>query len=248
MQTITVLGSGNAYFEDGRGHAAFLATSGPGRTVLVDAGATALLRMREAGIDRDVLDAVLITHFHGDHVLGLPPILLDLRTFARRVRPLTVAGPEGTASTVERLLATAFPGFDPGFPLDFVTLGPGRAATVAGIEVEARAQTHRPESLGYRLTGAHGRIAAFSGDCRFDDRLVDLVDGADVAFVEVGLPGNVDPDIAHVALHEMLTRHGELGARRLVFTHVNDGIASALEDAGIGTVARDGLVVDLAAR
>lgn len=243
METVTVLGSGNAYFEDGRGHASFLVEDSPAGNLLVDAGATALLRMRESGIDRDRIDAVLITHFHGDHVLGLPPLLLDLRTFARRTRPLVVAGPAGTADVVERLLGAAFPGFDPGFELRFVVLADGRSEDLAGRTVVAHAQTHRPESLGYRVVVGSGRTVAFSGDCRFDDRLVDLVRGVDVAFVEVGLPGDPDPEVAHVALHEMLARHGELDVRRLVLTHVNDRIAMALARAGIGTVARDGLVV-----
>ena len=78
------------------------------------------------------------------------------------------------------------------------------------IQVEPFEVTHRPESLGYRVRGLRGPVVAFSGDCRFDDRLVRLVDGVDVAFVEVGLPGPPVPEVDHVSVDEMLARAGEL--------------------------------------
>ena len=218
MRAVTVLGSGNTYHEDGRGHAAFAIERDDGRLALVDAGATTLLRLREHGFAPADLDIVLLTHFHGDHTLGVPALLIELRTFGARARPLTFAGPAGTAGVVRALVDAAFPGFDPGFELRFVTLREGGEIDLDGLRLEPVAVTHRPESLGYRVRDGRGNSIAFSGDCRFDDRLIRLVDGADVAFVEVGLPGPPVPDVDHVSVDEMLARAGELRAGRLVFT------------------------------
>jgi ribonuclease BN (tRNA processing enzyme) len=247
MRAVTVLGSGNAYHEDGRGHASFAIERDDGRIALVDAGATTLLRLREHRFTPADLDLVLLTHFHGDHTLGLPALLLELRTFGARTRPLTVAGPPGTAGVVRTLLEAAFPGLDPGFELRFVTLEHRRGADLGGVQVDPVAVTHRPESLGYRVRDPRGVAIAFSGDCRFDDRLVRLVDGVDVAFVEVGLPGPPDPEVHHVSVDEMLERAPELRAGRLVFTHLNDRIAARLAGTGIGTPAFDGMRLDLPA-
>jgi ribonuclease BN (tRNA processing enzyme) len=247
MRAVTVLGSGNTYHEDGRGHAAFVVENADGGLVLVDAGATTLLRLREYRFARADLEVVLLTHFHGDHTLGLPPLLVELRTFAARDRPLTIAGPSGVEDVVHALVEAAFPGFEPGFELRFVTLRDGGGTDLGAIHVDPIAVTHRPESLGYRLRGPRDAVVAFSGDCRFDDRLVRLVEGVDVAFVEVGLPGRSDPAIAHIAVEEMLARSHELHAGRLVFTHLNDRIAADLERAGIGTPAFDGMRLEIPA-
>jgi len=245
MRAITVLGSGNAYFEDGRGHASFLAEGSRGRKLLVDAGATTLLRLRTLELAFDDLDHVLITHFHGDHTLGIPPLLLHMNTFHRRERPLVLAGPSGLERAVGDLVAAAFPGFSPTFAVEFVEIEDGGGVVLGGFRVQAVAQTHRPESLGYRVTGPAGRTVAFSGDCRFDDRLRALVDGTDLALVEVALPGGPSPDVNHISLAEMLAGRPSLAVPRLVFTHLNDRIAVALESAGIGVAARDGLRVEV---
>ena len=241
MRAVTVLGSGNTYHEDGRGHAAFLIEDDDDRLALVDAGATTLLRLRENGFKPANLDLVLVTHFHGDHTLGLPPLLIERRTFGSRDRPLTIAGPRGIGDVVNALVEASFPGFDPGYELRFVTLSDGARTTLGAFRVDPVAVTHRPESLGYRIRDARGATVAFSGDCCFDDRLVRLVDAVDVAFVEVGLPGAADPAIHHIAIQEMRARSHELRARHLVFTHLNDRIAADLERAGIGSPAHDGM-------
>ena len=62
MRAVTVLGSGNTYHEDGRGHAAFAIERDDGRLALVDAGATTLLRLREHGFAPADLDIVLLVN------------------------------------------------------------------------------------------------------------------------------------------------------------------------------------------
>ena len=71
---LIVLGSGS------NGNTAIV--RGAGTTILLDAGLSArkiLLRLAEAGIEPRQIDAVLLTHEHGDHTSGLPVLLRSLR-------------------------------------------------------------------------------------------------------------------------------------------------------------------------
>src|SRR2546421_12008912 len=71
------------------------------RSLLLDAGAPLLPHMHRLGIDPGAIEAVFLTHFHGDHVLGLPPFLLHRAFFP--TRPPVVVGPPGVEERVETL-------------------------------------------------------------------------------------------------------------------------------------------------
>jgi ribonuclease BN (tRNA processing enzyme) len=68
-------------------------------TLLVDCGATSLVAMRQQGLDPAEVDAVVVSHLHGDHFGGIPFLILHCQ-FAGRVRPLTIVGPAGVRERV----------------------------------------------------------------------------------------------------------------------------------------------------
>src|SRR5215472_13098698 len=77
--------------------------------MLVDCGATSMAALRSQGLDPGAVDAVVVRHLHGDHFGGLPFLILDGQ-FSRRVRPLVIAGPPGTAGRLKAAMETLFPG------------------------------------------------------------------------------------------------------------------------------------------
>jgi ribonuclease Z len=93
------------------------------------------------------LEEVFLTHFHADHVLGLPGML---KTFAlrQRERPLTVYGPLG----LERLFRLLQPlvGTTP-FTVELVELEPNEELDRDGYRIAAYAVDHVPNALGYAL-------------------------------------------------------------------------------------------------
>jgi hypothetical protein len=64
---------------------------GASMTLLVDCGATSLVAMRQQDLDPAEVDAVVVSHLHGDHFGGIPFLILHCQ-FAGRVRPLTIVG------------------------------------------------------------------------------------------------------------------------------------------------------------
>src|ERR687895_705555 len=105
--TIRVLGCGDAFGSGGRMQSSFFVASSGGR-FLIDCGATSLVAMNRHGLDPKTLDAVLLSHLHGDHFGGLPFLLLQAQYVGRRERPLAVAGPTGMERRVMDALEVLF--------------------------------------------------------------------------------------------------------------------------------------------
>ena len=129
-----------------------------GDRLLVDCGeGTQRQLMRSIGLVE--LEDVFITHFHADHVLGLPGML---KTFAlrQRERPLSLHGPVGLG----RLLRTLTPviGRLP-FTLEVVELEPNDELERDGYRIAAYATDHGGPGLGYALVES-ARPGAFDPD------------------------------------------------------------------------------------
>ena len=91
---VEVLGSGGPLADDSRASAGYLVWVDGEAKLLIDAGGGVFLRFGEAGAKLENLDAILISHFHADHVADLAAILKS-GFFEGRTRELTLAGPAG---------------------------------------------------------------------------------------------------------------------------------------------------------
>ena len=89
-----------------------------GTTLLIDCGEGTQVTMRETGWSFKAIDYILFTHYHGDHISGLPGLLLTIGN-CERTEPLTLIGPRGLRKIVEGLLLIA-PGLP--FPIHYVEL------------------------------------------------------------------------------------------------------------------------------
>lgn len=239
MARVQIIGSGNAFNMDGRAHACYLIES----DLLLDCGASSVLRMQSLHVDLASIEGVLFTHFHGDHLAGLPFLLLNYKYILKRSESLTILGPRGIQETCERLLELTYPGMTFEFPIHFVEITPDTDVAFKDKTIRGMPVTHRPESLGYRITwekDSSRRTFAFSGDAAYDSKLFDLVRGVDLAVVELSLVEN-DGSVAHVALSEV--RDGSLRSQRVVYSHVYDELANLARMEGL-TVAEDGMILE----
>jgi len=90
---VQVLGSGGPIADDHRAGASNIVWIDGKARIMVDAGAGSFVRYGEAKVNFEDHYAILLTHFHGDHVGGLPA-LLNAGSFSKRAEPLIIAGPE----------------------------------------------------------------------------------------------------------------------------------------------------------
>ncbi len=81
-----------------------------GSNILIDCGEGTQIAMKEAGINFKPIDILCITHFHADHISGLPGLLLTMGN-AERTEPLTIIGPKGLTRVVSalRIIAPELP-------------------------------------------------------------------------------------------------------------------------------------------
>ena len=79
---------------------------------IIDAPPTALLSLRRAGISPADIETIFVTQHHGDHVFGLPFLLLEKKYISDREgnRPLTIVGSVGVRERRLQLCSLAFPG------------------------------------------------------------------------------------------------------------------------------------------
>lgn len=77
-----------------------------GSSLLIDCGEGTQVSIREQGWSFHPIDVICITHFHGDHISGLPGLLLSMGN-AERTNPLTIIGPKGLQKVVQSLLIIA---------------------------------------------------------------------------------------------------------------------------------------------
>jgi ribonuclease BN (tRNA processing enzyme) len=197
--------------------------------VLLDGGAPLLPHMSRVGVDAGAIEAVFLTHFHGDHTLGLPPFVLH-RVFVDP-RPITFVGPEGIEERLEALWDISW-GPDwktvmrPRFHATYEEAKP--SGKVAGYKYETVKLDHGTSgSNGYRIW-VGGKILAYSGDTEPTAPLDALVEGADIAIVEATGPGDVFSHMSWEAAMDLKRRHPKT---RFMFNHLYNGtVEGAVDD------------------
>jgi ribonuclease BN (tRNA processing enzyme) len=240
---VVFVGTSDAFGAGGRRQSAYL-VRGPGGGVLLDCGATTATGLATLGIDRGEIDAIAVSHFHGDHFGGIPGLLLAAVYGDQRRHPLHVAGPRGVEERVRNAawaLGHPIEGRELGFELHFHELHPGVSLVLAGFELESFQTHHAPESCPHGLLcRADGRTLAFSGDTGWFDGLPERVRGADLFICECTQEREGYP--YHLSLEELAPRRTQFDCGRIVLTHFGPEMRARSDYRGF-EAADDGLVV-----
>jgi len=223
---LLVLGSSDAFNGAGRCHASYVVQDGDAPSIVIDFGATTLFAMRRAGMVGTDIGAVLITHLHGDHLGGLPFLLLDGMYHDVRTTPLHLVGAVGLEKRLTALFDALYTDVSQRprpYDTHIAEIAPGAVTEVAGYRVEAFAAEHMdpPEMpLCLRITGPSGKVIAFSGDTEECPGFYEAARGADLLVAEC--TGLRPPCGRHMAWNpnwrEIL---GRGGARRILLSHLS---------------------------
>jgi ribonuclease BN (tRNA processing enzyme) len=243
--TIRVLGCGDAFGSGGRMQSSFFVASPDGR-FLIDCGATSLVAMSRLGLDPKTIDAVLLSHLHGDHFGGLPFLLLQAHYVGRRNRPLVIAGPAGTESRIRDALEVLFPGSSKlawRFPISFVEFRPNNAHEVANLAIEVYPVEHPSGAPSFALrVGIGDKIIAYTGDTRWTETLLAVAHDADIFLAECY---SYDQNESyHLNYKTLLARRPELRTKRLVLTHMGEAMLRKLDQIE-AEVAEDGMLLEI---
>ena len=144
MLKVTLLGTGGTQPLPDRALAAAAVTVGE-RSVLLDCGEGTQVGLRRYGVSAYRRSAVLLTHYHGDHILGLPGLLQTLGSLIR-TEPLTIYGPKGSEPVAQAVTALAGP---QAYPVRWQVAD--RPFHIDTLKITPFPLTHRVPCCGYLL-------------------------------------------------------------------------------------------------
>lgn len=119
-----------------------------GTSILIDCGEGTQIAMKEKGWSPKPIDVICFTHFHADHISGLPGMLLTMGN-AERTEPLLLIGPKGLTKIVNCLRVIA-----PELPFEIKCLEitePEQAFAFDGFRIEAYRVNHNVICYGYSI-------------------------------------------------------------------------------------------------
>jgi len=253
---VTLLGTGSPLPDPQRAGPCTLVQAGE-HHIMVDCGRAALMRLLAAGVLPGMVQHILLTHLHSDHLTDLNDLITTRWIMMPVNQPLQVWGPPGTQAMMNALLTMLEP--DQSYRMahheDLRANGPlqvtvtelddGDRFTIGDIEISAHSTDHRPvePSIGFRLTHA-GAVAAIAGDtvpcpgldalCRDADIYVQTVIRPDLVEQLASLVPTSQRLLDILDYHSSVEQAGQTaqrnGVKTLVLTHCVPAVQPGQED------------------
>lgn len=208
MAKIVVLGSAAAVNDAEHDYTHFLIIGEKTSPILIDAGSNPLGKIKNLGIDDEKLQDVILTHFHPDHVAGVPNMLMHMWLLGRKA-PLRFYGLHHCINRVEDMMAgygwLEYPDF---FPTAFHRISERNRAPILENEefrITSWPVKHFVPTIGLRIENKlTGKILAYSCDTEPTATLDEIADNADILIHEA--EGNPPG-------HSTATHAGQLATR-----------------------------------
>jgi ribonuclease BN (tRNA processing enzyme) len=246
LMKLTIIGCSDAFSTGGRYHSCYLLDTSEGR-LMIDCGANAPLALKRAGISLSSIDAIIISHCHGDHFGGLPFLYLEKIFAERSSAPLEILGPPGIEARTTALLECLYPAMTQhpkAFDAVYRELSPGMRSAWRGLTIDAYEADHfsGTPSLALGIAGG-GRRFGFSGDSGWCEGVVAA--GRDSHLYLIECTYYSTKGAMHLDYLTLATKFSEIGAERYLLTHLGQEMlnAAGLIDPSKCTLAEDGLAV-----
>ena len=187
MSKLIILGSAHS-IPDEQHENTHMAFIGENRQVLIDCVGTPVVRLKQAGLALNDITDLILTHFHPDHVSGVPSLLMSMWLLGRRTA-LDIYGLHHTLDRIEQLMGfynwAHWPNF---FPVCFHRLPAEKqttAMTFDDFEITTSPVEHLIPTIGLRIDNRHsGRSLVYSCDTEPCAAIEELARGVDILIHE----------------------------------------------------------------
>ncbi len=221
MAKIIILGSSNA-IADEKHENAYLIIIGKTRKVLVDSPHNPILRLKKVGVGfREITDLIL-THFHPDHVSGIPLLLMDMWLRGRK-RPLQIYGLPHALDRLENLMnAFSWGDWPDFFSVTFNRLpeeGINPVLDCNDFSIFATQVCHMIPTIGLRMEfKASKKVVTYSCDTAPCQAVISLAKGTDILIHEAS-----GAFMGHTSAAQAAEVATEAGAKELYLIHYPTG-------------------------
>jgi ribonuclease Z len=195
MPKLFFLGTSNA-IPDEHHENTHMIVVGKQRIVLIDCVDSTILRLKRIGVDFNLLSDLILTHFHPDHVSGVPQLLMNMWLMGR-ILPLDIYGLQHTLDRIEDLMGFyGWSGWPDFFPVVFNRLPTRDMISILECEefhIFASPVKHLIPTIGLRIEFPKSKkVLAYSCDTEPCPQVIRLADGANVLIHEASglLPGH----------------------------------------------------------
>ncbi len=144
---ITFLGTSSAVHSYKRSHPA-IALKAFGKVILFDCGEGTQRQLIYAQISPMKISEIFISHYHGDHVLGLPGLIQSM-SFRGRETKLTLYGPRGIDKIKDAIYSLSFDKID--FPIEFIEVGSETIIETEEYIIKSQEVNHNVPALAYSV-------------------------------------------------------------------------------------------------
>lgn len=228
MHQLKILGSGNAFNEEGRFNSSYLLEH-QDQKILVDCGFTTPLALQNCTIEFNEIDYVFITHYHGDHYAGLAAFLLGLKYVSLQKKKLKIVGPDDVKGNVVKLLSVLYKGNEgivDTLDIDFVSVSSkGDLVDFLNFKVEVIPMVHTVDSfpVGYCFDLIN-TIIGFSGDSGWHRGIEELIEKSDTVLLECNFIRNLSD--SHLCIEQLESSEVVQKKKANIYlTHLNKTVA-----------------------
>ncbi len=219
---LTILGSGTSVPHPTRASAAHWIQSSSS-SLLLDISADAAHRMAQEQLDWPNLDAIWVSHFHLDHLGGLPTFLFGTKWAPQtqsRTRPLRVFGPTGLQRIVKAITdSNDYRLLEQPFPIEIVEAPSGEFEILPGVIADTFSTPHTDESLALRLKVEDSKSFVYTSDTGFSEDMIPFAKEVDLLLMECSFRRN-KPVQKHLELADAMQLAEKCTPRRVVLAHL----------------------------
>lgn len=248
-----ILGSGTCEPSPDRTPACYFLKTDFSR-MLIDPGPGAVNRMAAIKLDPFDIDAIVLTHFHLDHMSDLLYWLFAYKNCdAHNKKDVTLIGPDGFKTFFDRISEpfSEWIFLPEVYGVNVIEIS-GKSWSAGDLTLSATPMNHGAGAVGYRFETDDGVSLAYSGDTGPCDQLISIAKGAQALLVELSKPDEWEGE-GHMRPIDVANAGIDSGVGKIILTHISpvidtSSIARLITSHGYKgevVVGEDQMVIDL---
>jgi len=200
--------------------------------------------MKKFNLAIDYIDYLIITHFHGDHIGGIPSLLLHLKDCGKQNKPIQLIGPVGVLNTITNLSNMFFGSRAVDMESIELSINDISELELDDFSIKSYPMRHKPESLGYKMLFGDISIG-ITGDTGYNENIKLIADNVDYFIVECSFKEEISS--SHITLKEVLEIFAHYNCKNIILNHLSNDVISEFKKSDVPnhiSLSYDGMKIE----